>query len=53
MPLSNITDVTVYLENHHIGVHIIFRVTIHARTAERGVEIERTGAGAYAEDELW
>jgi len=42
---------TGYLENHHIGVHVVFLVTIHARTAERGVEFERTGAGARTEDE--
>ena len=42
-----------YLKNNHIGVHIVFRMVIHARTAERGIEIERTGAGALAEDELW
>ena len=46
-------NVANYLENGHVSVHIIFRVAIHAHTAERRIEFERTGTGARAEDELW
>ena len=39
-PFADIPDIAIYLKNSHIGVHIVLRVTIHARTAERGIEIE-------------
>jgi len=40
VPLANIPNTTVYLENGHISVHIVFRVAIHAHTAERRIEFE-------------
>ena len=49
--LGNGPNLVAYLENDHIGIHIILRVVVH--TIRGWVEIESSGDGASAEDEFW